>query len=402
MNNPFKLLKKETNNLYNKLKSNFKLHSTPKQLFISTILIILIIIITILIVIKLIKYYKSRTVVYENFEQPEYDLLISNWDTGSGFYSQLLFKLNHYLYCKKYNINYKTNSDNWQYKFKTGWTDYFNDVTLNSKQMEAPRMHTLNGCCTILEQFPLSDYVSTVKEYYNYNTQTESHIKQVKANLNLKDGEYGAIYIRRGDKLVDEIKFIPSNKFVELLLEKYPNCTTIFVQTDDYNSYLEVKDYIDKNYNGGNDGNDGNDGNGGNGGKIKVLTLCPPTNFGSIAHSGYIDKMKNDKISTLKEGTETLSENKEYIKKINNNLAKPISDMTPEERYEHTMELLTGVDICTKSKICVCDYNSNVSRFIKIAHNHFDSVYDINKTDSQISLNTLKCPGFDFDSIHNK
>jgi hypothetical protein len=29
------------------------------------------------------------------------------------------------------------------------------------------------------------------------------------------------------------------------------------VQTDDYNSYLEVKDYVDQNYNDGHDGHDG-------------------------------------------------------------------------------------------------------------------------------------------------
>jgi hypothetical protein len=355
----------------------------------------LVLAIALCIIIYVINYLYKKSQI-EKFTNPEYDILISNWDNGSGFYSQLLFKLNHYLYCKKNNINYKTNSDNWQYKFKHGWTDYFIDTTLNSKNTtENPRLHTLNGCCTILEQFPLRDYVSVVKEYYKYNETTESHINKIKHELDLVDGQYGAIYIRRGDKLVDEIKYIPSSKFAQLLLEKYPDCKIIFVQTDDYNSYLEVKDYVDKNYNDGHDGHDGHDG------KIKVLTLCPSTNFGSIAHGGYVDKMKNNQISTLKEGTETLSENKEYIKKIQKNLSKPISDMTPDERYEHTMELLTGVDICTKSKICVCDYKSNVSRFIKIAHNDFNSVFDVDNTDSQINLDTKKCPGFDFDSKHN-
>jgi hypothetical protein len=341
---------------------------------------------------KLIKTNNS----IENFETPTYNLLISNWDNGSGFYSQLLFKLNHYLYCKKYNIGYETNSNNWQYKYKNGWTDYFENVFLdndnikqnNTKQKNTnnTKTQTINGCCTILEQFPLRDYVSIISngEYYKYNATTQNHINKVKNDLGLVDGQYGSIYIRRGDKLVNEIKFIPSSKFVQLLIEKYPDCSVIFVQTDDYNSYLEVKDYIAKNNL-----------------NIKVLTLCPETNFGAIAHGGYTDQMVNDKVSTLKEGTEILNDNKEYLKKIKNNLAKPIAEMTPDERYEHTMELITSVDICIKSKICVCDYKSNVSRFIKIAHRNFDAVFDVMGTDSLISQDSLKCPGFDFDSKLN-
>ena len=236
----------------------------------------------------------------------------------------------------------------------------------------------------ILEQFPMREYVSIIKEYYRYNDKTKQHINKVKHNLGLINKEYGSIYIRRGDKLVDEIKFIPSSKFVQLLIEKYSDCKIIFVQTDDYNSYLEVKEYItQQNLN------------------ITVITLCPETHFGSIADNDYSDKMFNYKISTLKEGTEILNENKEYLNKIKHNLSKPIAEMTPDERYEHTMELLTSVDICINSKICVCDYKSNVSRFIKIAHRYFDAVFDVSGADSLISLDSLKCPGFDFDSKFN-
>jgi len=324
---------------------------------------------------------------FETFETPSFNLLISNWDNGSGFFSELAFKLNHYLYCKKYNIGYDTNSDNWPYKYKHGWTDYFENVSLiNNMDTQNIKTHTLNGCCTILEQFPLRDYVSIINngEYYKYNATTQQHIDRVKHDLGLVDKLYGAIYIRRGDKLVNEIKFIPSSKFVKLLLEKYPDCTVIFIQTDDYNSYLEVKEYITTNNL-----------------NIKVLTLCPETNFGAIAHGGYTDQMINNQISTLKEGTEILNDNKEYLKQIKHNLTKPIAEMTPDERYEHTMELITSIDICIKSKICVCDYKSNVSRFIKLAHHNFDAVFDVMGTDSLISLDSLKCPGFDFDSKFN-
>ena len=97
--------------------------------------------------------------IYENFNAPTYKTLISKWDNSSGFYSELAFKLNHYLYCKKYNINYKTNSDRWPYKFKNGWTDYFEDIELisnknntsNTENLDIDSTHIEVGCCNILE-----------------------------------------------------------------------------------------------------------------------------------------------------------------------------------------------------------------------------------------------------------
>jgi hypothetical protein len=113
--------------------------------------------------------------------------------------------------------------------------------------------------------------------------------------------------------------------------------------------------------------------------------------FGSIAHNGWMDRMKNN--------TEA---NKTYLEKIKNNLSKPISEMTPEEKYEHTIELITSFDLCINSKFCVCDYKSNVSRFIKVAHKNVMNVFDVGEGDKLFDLESYKTIGFDFDSKHNK
>jgi hypothetical protein len=337
------------------------------------------------------QYYKKGTTnEIETFisgdKKYEFDELNTIWDNGSGFYSQLLFKLNHYIYCKKYNHAFKMSHHNWPYTYEKGWIDYFEPIELNSNRNSGnSKILDLGGCCTILEQFPLRDYVSIIPEFYRYNKKTEQHINSIVNKLGLIEGQYGAIYIRRGDKLVDEIEFIPSSKFLDLLLSKYPTCSTVFVQTDDYNSFIEIEKYVKD-----------------NGLNIKALTLCPPTSFGSIANNNYVKRMNANDISTLKEGSRDLAENKNYLKTIKNkNKSKPISEMNQQERYDHVMELLTSVEICIKSKICVCDYKSNVSRFIKIAHQNFNNVYDIADTDSTITIDTKKCPGFDFDSKHN-
>lgn len=323
-------------------------------------------------------YDKYNKYIYiENFNPPTYKTLISNWDNGSGFYSELAFKLNHYLYCKKYNLNFKTNSNNWPYKFKHGWTDYFENIELrlnNDFDNNDPTLiHYENGCCSILEKFKLKDYVNAIHEYYNYTPTIQNIINKKKQSIGLINNDYGCIYIRRGDKLLTEIEFIHTDKFIDKLINIYPDCKTIFLQTDDYNCFIDLQNYIkDKNLN------------------ITAITLCPENNFGSIAHGGYAKQMNDNHHN-----------NKEYLEKIKQNLSKPISDMTPEEKYEHTLELITSVDICINSKYCVCDYKSNVSRFIKFAHKNIMNVFDISNGDTLFNLESYKNIGFDFDSQLN-
>ena len=337
------------------------------------------IIIIILILILFYNYYTYKNEysknIIEKFEAPKYKTLISNWDSGSGFYSELNVKLNHYLYCKKYNINYKTNSDNWPYKYKNGWTDYFLNIELKlNDSHDSPGntslIHIEEGCCNTLEKFQIKDYVAIIPEYYKYTPEVTTIINNKKNELGLINGEYGCIYIRRGDKLVNESDFIHTDKFIEKLLLKYPECKTIFLQTDDYNCFIDLQNYIkNKNLD------------------IKPMTLCPTTMFGSIARNDWLDKMKTNN-----------NRNQEYLETIKQNLSKPISEMTPDERYEHTIELITSVDICINSKYCVCDYKSNVSRFIKVAHKNMMSVFDVLDADKFFDLESYKEVGWYFDA----
>ena len=253
------------------------------KLLIYFIIIFLIIIILIYYNYNYNYYYQTNAIdnsnkLKENFSNSRFKTLISNWDNSSGFYSVLNFKLNHYLYCKKYNINYKTNSDNWPYKYKNGWTDYFQNIELNLNNdfhnNDTKLIHTENGCCTNLEQFKLKDYVNIIHEYYKYTPEVSKIINNKKQELGLHNGEYGCIYIRRGDKLVNEIEFTHTDKFIDKLLNVYPDCKTIFLQTDDYNCFIDLQNYIkEKNLD------------------IKPITLCPDTYFGAIAHNGYLNQM---------------------------------------------------------------------------------------------------------------
>ena len=65
-----------------------------------------------------------------------------------------------------------------------------------------------------------------------------------------------------------ESDYIHSKEYLKYLLEINPNCNLIFLQTDDYNCYLELDNYIKSNNL-----------------NIKVLTMCNQDCKGMIIFS---------------------------------------------------------------------------------------------------------------------
>ena len=102
-------------------------------------------------------------------------------------------------------------------------------------------------------------------EFYIYNETTSQKIYDCKNKLNLINKKYDSIFIRRGDKLVSESEYIPTVNYIELLLKKNPICNTIFLQTDDYNCYLDLVNYVTNNNL-----------------NIDIITLCNPKSLGGI------------------------------------------------------------------------------------------------------------------------
>jgi hypothetical protein len=161
---------------------------------------------------------------------------------ASGFFSTFFFTLNHYIFCKKNKKNFKIHDNYWIFKYKNGWTDYFKDCTLYFAEDNDTQIHQC-GHTTELGKYSLIEYKNIIGEIYNYNDHVRNLIQERKQKYNLIDNNYDSIFIRHGDKLIWESKLIPTTKYIELLLEKNPNCTTIYLQTDDYNCYLELQEY---------------------------------------------------------------------------------------------------------------------------------------------------------------
>lgn len=296
-------------------------------------------------------------------------MIISIMDKSAGFYSCLFFMISHYIHAKHTNQSFRLITTSWLYNYKNGWTDYFEPIDFKlEKDTQVIKQYRHNQ---IIHNYSMHEYKRAIGELYKYNSQIIKHIESRKLALNLTDIEYDAIYIRRGDKLCSESKYIPSNKYVELLLEKHPECTTILVQTDDYNSYLDIQQYIkDRQLN------------------IRVITTCNENARGFIVYDKYREELKH--------AYENNSHNKEYLSSI-----KPILDTTKtidaynkEELREHTSDLIVGVELVLRSKYCILDYQSNVSRFIMIAHNNHMNVFDIRYPNDNMSMNWTTPPPY--------
>jgi hypothetical protein len=295
-------------------------------------------------------------------------LLLNN----QGFYSILFFVLNHYLYCKKNNLNYKMNTDNWLFKSVNGWTDYFEKIELNYENDTSTKITYYDQVNTILDNFTLNHYRDANKEIYLYNDKTKLQIFEIKNLYNLFNN-YSSIFIRRGDKLISESNFYNASVYIDLLLKKEPECKRIFVQTDDYNAVIEAKEYVEKQHL-----------------NIEIITLCREDTKGMIIRSQQHEFLNN----VL--NNHSYSKNKHYILNNQNYLSnfKPVDKMNSDEIYDHTIQMLIGIDIVLNSNICILDFESNVSRFIKIAHTNQNNVFDINN--KFINFSQISFPAYGF------
>jgi len=221
-----------------------------------------------------------------------------------------------YIYAKKNNYDFFIDSADWNYKYSLGWHDYFNslieidDNIINNYNL----IYFSHDNIFIDRNFTVNDYITCINDIYILN---DSILKKGNDYINnIIKSKYTSLYIRRGDKLIDEAKYIHVNDIMKLI--NINNSTKLYVQTDDYNVINEIKTLYPLH---------------------NIYYTVPTTSVGSYA-------------------------NQDYLKKDNKTNIKTIDDMNSTELKDHTEELLIGVYICSKSNECWCDVTSNVSRFI--------------------------------------
>ena len=320
----------------------------------------------------------------------------------AGFFSSLFFMINHYLYAKINKRPFRLNTENWLFKSEKGWTDYFLPIDfdplipVSSGKIQEQEIH---GHAQLLANYPMILYRTIIPEIYRLNPTVLAEIEKARITFdqfrenspirqllqspspNPGSQDYGALFIRRGDKLIEESILIAAEHYLTYLLEIYPTVQTVFVQTDDYNVFLELLTYQAQTPTIQH---------------IQLYTLCKPHLKGGMV----ITKEKYEYCRSPAFETEIqkirLAQNRDYILQNQETLKAfvPLEMQTPDEIREHTTDMLIGIDFLLKSKVCVTDYLSNVTRFIKFAHPNIDAVYDVLRHTNQFNMHIVGCPAY--------
>jgi hypothetical protein len=334
-------------------------------------------------------------------------MIISCIDTkDAGFFSSFFFMVNHYLYAKINKHSFRLKTDNWLFKAEKGWEDYFLPIDFdpfvsntNTNNQNDTQIHEIHNHAAILANYPMILYRNIIPEIYRLNRTTLDALDDARFTFWQKRGEspirmnqksllaapaafdYGGLFIRRGDKLIEESILVSAEHYLLYLIEIYPNVQTVFVQTDDYNVFLELLAYQEKTPTIQH---------------IQLYTLCKAHLKGGMV----ITKEKYDYCRSPAFETEIqkirIPQNQVYLRTNQENLKAfvPLEMQTPAEIREHTTDMLIGIDFLLKSKVCVTDYLSNVTRFIKFAHPNIDAVYDVLRHTNKLDMNIVGCPGY--------
>lgn len=289
---------------------------------------------------------------------------------NGGFYSLYFFLLNHYIFCQKNNIKlWIDTSPSWNFFSYSGLSDYFlqNEKIIEYKENSLEiKFDNIFESLSYESSFTIYDYRRAINEIYILHPKIDERFKNMQNEYQLLSGTYSSIFIRRGDKLVYESSYISTEEYFLLLLKLDPQVERIYLQTDDYTSFLELEELCKK-YNKE---------------YIRLYTICKENQRGMIVTSTYKNIMlaHSDKLDNF---------TPEYI-----NSVTPVDLMSPEDKYKHVEDMLIGIELVSSSKICVTDYQSNVSRFIKLRHSSFHQVYDVQH--QEIDENKVCMPAFSF------
>ncbi len=259
--------------------------------------------------------------------------IVFKFANAGGFFSLFNFFFPVYIYCRKNNLPIYIIDDNWMFKNKNGIDDYFivNKNIIKEKESKDKKFENKlelghgflhkNIVNKKIFEFTVSEYIFYIREFYILNDVVKNKLNTYIKNIKLPN-KYVSIFVRWGDKITSgESKYINPEKYINFLVEKSKN-NNIFIHSDDHNEILKYKELLkNKKYN------------------IYFIT-SDEDKGGAVVGSQYKKDFLKDKLA--------------------------VDSMNNLQKKDHTEKMLCAIEIMKKSELVVLDFQSNVSRFLKL------------------------------------
>jgi hypothetical protein len=231
--------------------------------------------------------------------------LIFTLSDDTGFFSMFFILCNAYIASKKMGFNFYISHSDWTYTWNRGWHDYF--TTLKVAPLIPRLFNPINFLCKnnsrfYKPDFPLHEYVTCINELFILKPELIARVNSIVSTL---PSNFIAVFVRRGDKLIREAKYIPVSEIFKHI--PHSQTDTFFIQTDDYSVVEEVKSMLPS---------------------ARVVSTVSPTKRGAFL-------CQKRSLGQIREETE---------------------------------EMLVGLSVCLRSSSCWTDDTSNVGRFLKLSN----------------------------------
>jgi len=256
-------------------------------------------------------------------------------NNNAGFASVFNFLCKIYIYAQKtgkdFFIDY---SDNWTYKYKNGWHDYFKTLKVYDPSAHYANIEKYSHAQTSkVPDYTLGEYTACIKEILVLNDDLSKRVQEYIGSIG---GPYKAVYVRRGDKTSghakenDPIPVADIMKITDISKED-----KVFIQTDDYSVIEEIKGLLPAE---------------------NIFTLTPQASRGAHAENIYA--------------------------------------LSPEKRKEHAEELFMSFFVFAGATRGWTDNRSNMGRLHKLYSPDKVILYPIDPKSQNISSETKIDPGW--------
>ena len=268
-----------------------------------------------------------------------------DFENENGFFCVFFFFLQTYIYCRKHDKIMYIKDDKYKFKYENGLDDY---IILNSYVRKYKKELTE----TIFYGHMRVPHIDiTFNDYKHYSKELFIIKTDILLKYNLPDS-YNSIFLRGGDKLLNEAKQVAISEYVNTLLQNDNDTKNVFVHSDDNLLVEKVKQYIEN--------------------KNIDLHVYKITNNKSNGGAVVMNRLKQRQCKHI----------------------KSVDGMNNEEIKEHVILMLTAFDIIKRSNNVVGSFDTNVCRFMKI--NYDCNVYSVNKN-YKFDLNKeIKNPAYGF------